>query len=75
LDQRRRETALFNLDSKSRGCDFVGVRVHDVTQGSRIAARAIVMQGKTQRPVPFEITKQTRYTLAAWIVAAGLDGR
>jgi hypothetical protein len=44
---------LFNLaiDSKLRGCDLVGLRVHDVVQGSRVAPRAIVMQKKTQRPV------------------------
>jgi hypothetical protein len=62
LDQRMRELALFNLaiDSKLRGCDLVGLRVHDVVQGSRVAPRAIVMQTKTQRPVQFEITEQTR---------------
>ncbi len=55
LDHRARELALFNLaiDSKLRGCDLVGLRVHDVTQGSHVAARAIVMQKKTQRPVQF----------------------
>ena len=32
LDHRARELALFNLaiDSKLRGCDLVGFRVHDV---------------------------------------------
>ena len=49
LDHRARDLALFNLaiDSKLRGCDLVGLRVHDVVQGSYIAARAIVMQRKT----------------------------
>ena len=53
LDHRTRELALFNLaiDSKLRGCDLVGLRVHDVVQGSHVAARAIVLQKKTQRPV------------------------
>ena len=62
LDHRSRELALFNLaiDSKLRGCDLVGLHVHDVVQGSHIAPRAIVMQRKTQRPVQFEITEQTR---------------
>ena len=48
LDHRARELALFNLaiDSKLRGCDLVGLRVHDVVQGSHVAARAIVMQKK-----------------------------
>jgi hypothetical protein len=36
LDHRARELALFNLaiDSKLRGCDLVGLRVHDVVQGT-----------------------------------------
>jgi integrase len=64
-----RELALFNLaiDSKLRGCDLVGLRVHDVVHGSRVAARAIVMQKKTQGPVHFEINEQTRDAVAAWI--------
>jgi integrase len=72
LDHRVRELALFNLaiDSKLRGCDLVGLRVHDVVQGSNVAARAIVMQKKTQRPVQFEITEQTREAVAAWVKEA-----
>jgi len=75
LDHRNREPALFNLaiDSKLRGCDLVGLRVHDVVQGSHVAARAIVMQRKTQRPVQFEITEQTREAVAAWIASARLN--
>ena len=71
---RTRDLALFNLaiDSKLRGCDLVALRVHDVVQGSHIASRAIVMQKKTQRPVQFEITEQTRDVVAAWIAAAHL---
>jgi hypothetical protein len=48
LARRARELALFNLaiDSKLRGCDLVGLRVHDVVHGSRVAAGAIVMGGK-----------------------------
>src|SRR5436309_3680990 len=74
LDHRTRDLALFNLavDSKLRGCDLVALRVHDVVQGSRIASRAIIMQKKTQRPVQFEITEQTRDAVAAWIAAAHL---
>src|SRR4249919_455945 len=72
--QRARELALFNLaiDSKLRGCDLVGLHVHDVVHGSRVAPRAIVMQKKTERPVQFEITEQTRDAIAAWIAAAHL---
>ena len=74
LTHRARELALFNLaiDSKLRGCDLVGLHVHDVVQGSRVAPRAIVMQKKTQRPVQFEITEQTRDAVTAWITAAHL---
>ena len=69
LDHRVRELALFNLaiDTKLRGCDLVGLRVHDVVQGSHVAARAIVIQKKTQRRVQFEITEQTREAVAAWV--------
>jgi hypothetical protein len=45
LSDRTRELALFDLaiDSKLRACDLVKLRVHDVSNGDRIAARAIVM--------------------------------
>jgi integrase len=74
LDHRTGELALFNLalDSKLRGCDLVGLRVHDVVQGGGVAPRAIVMQKKTQRPVQFEITEQTRDAVDARITAAHL---
>jgi integrase len=69
LADRVRELALFNLavDSKLRSCDLVKLRVKDVTRGDCVAARAIVMQQKTGRPVQFEITGQTRASVAAWI--------
>ena len=74
MNHRTRELALFNLaiESKLRGYDLVGLRVHDVVQGSHVAARAIVMQKKTQRPVQFELTEQTRDAVAAWIATAHL---
>jgi integrase len=76
LGERARELALFNLavDSKLRSCDLVRLRVRDVTHGERMATRAIVMQQKTQRPVQFEITEQTREAASAWIRQAGLRG-
>jgi len=69
LAKQTRELAMFNLaiDSKLRGCDLVALRVFDVTHGAQIAPRAIIMQRKTNRPVQFEITEQTRNSLAAWI--------
>ena len=74
LANRIRELALFDLaiDSKLRACDLVGLRVRDVAHGERVAARAIVMQQKTQRPVPFEITEQSREAVARWIECARL---
>jgi integrase len=74
LAERTRELALFNLavDSKLRSCDLVRLHVRDITHGNQVANRAIVMQQKTQRPVQFEITEQTRESVAAWIgVQAG----
>src|SRR5712671_4509055 len=61
MQDRLRELALFDLgiDSKLRACDLVRLRVRDVCHGDRVAARAIVLQQKTQRPVQFEITAQT----------------
>ena len=75
MGSRVRELALFNLgiDSKLRGCDLVKLKVRDVCHGDQVAARAIVMQQKTQRPVQFEITQPTRDTLQAWIKQAGLS--
>ena len=69
LANRARDLALFNLalDNKLRGCDLTNLRVRDVFLGGTVANRAIVMQRKTQRPVQFEITDQTRAAVAAWI--------
>jgi len=73
LADSTRELALFNLavDSKLRSCDLMGLRVKDVAHGDQVANRAIVMQQKTRRPVQFEITEQTRESVAAWIRCAG----
>jgi len=70
-----RDLALFNLaiDSKLRSCDLVKIRVKDVTNGTTVSNRAIVMQQKTKRPVQFEITEQTRESISSWIDFAGLS--
>lgn len=69
-----RDLALFDLaiDSKLRACDLVRLRVRDVSHGNCVAARTIVMQQKTKRPVQFEITEQTREAVAKWIDHAKL---
>lgn len=74
LGNRVRELALFNLaiDSKLRGCDLVKLRVSDIAKSSQVVARAIVMQQKTQRPVQFELTQQTRESTQAWLNATQL---
>lgn len=74
LFRRVRDLALFDLgiDSKLRACDLVRPKVSDICHGDRVAARAIVMQQKTSRPVQFEITESTREAVAAWIKEARL---
>jgi len=71
-----RDLAMFNLaiDSKLRGCDLVSLRVRDVTHGTQILPRAIVIQRKTQRPVQFELTEPTRLAVSAWLEKAHLRG-
>nr|WP_314875987.1 tyrosine-type recombinase/integrase [uncultured Pseudomonas sp.] len=74
IAENTRDLALFNLaiDSKLRACDLTKLRVRDVAHGEHVSSRAMVMQQKTQRPVQFEITEQTRFTVAAWIHQAQL---
>jgi site-specific recombinase XerC len=69
LAERTRDLALFNLaiDSKLRGSDLISLPVCNVAQGKTILPRAVVMQRKTHRPGQFEITEQTRQSVAAWI--------
>jgi hypothetical protein len=75
VEHRVRELAIFDLglDSKLRACDLVKLKVRDICHGDRIAARAIIMQQKTARPVQFEITESTREAaVSAWIKEAKL---
>lgn len=62
LSARTRDLAIFNLaiDSKLRACDLTKLRVRNICHGQHVASRATVMQQKTQRPVQFELTEQTR---------------
>lgn len=74
IAQDTRDLALFDLaiDSKLRACDLTKLRVRDVAHGEHVSSRAMVMQQKTQRPVQFEITEQTRLALQVWIHQAHL---
>lgn len=76
LAGKSHDLALFNLaiDSKLRACDLVKLRVIDISQGGRVQARARVIQQKTQQPVQFEITSQTRQSLEDWILMSHLGG-
>lgn len=64
-----RDLALFNLaiDSKLRGCDLVCLKVADVFAAGQVKELASIIQSKTQKPVRFEITEETRKSLLRWI--------
>jgi len=66
---------MFNLalDSKLRGCDLVKIKVSDLMQGCTMLSRAMIVQQKTNQPVQFEITKQTKEAVQNWIDTAELD--
>jgi integrase len=70
---RKRDLAMFNcaLDSKLRACDLVRLRLGDVAPADHCRARSTVIQQKTGRPVPFEITEPTRDAVAAWLEVRG----
>lgn len=68
-DRRVRDLAMFNLaiDSKLRGCDLVRMRICDAVLSGTVRLRSTVIQQKTGRPVPFELTNPTREALSAWL--------
>jgi integrase len=74
ITNKIRDLALFNLaiDSKLRSCDLVKLHVLDIAHGLKVANRAMIIQQKTQQPVQFEITEQTRDSLTRWIEHANL---
>ena len=67
--RKMRDLALFDLalDSKLRACDLVGLRVSDLVSNGRVRGRVMILQRKTRRPVQFEVTEQTRRSLAEWL--------
>ena len=60
---------MFNVavDSKLRGCNLVKLRVSDVHLGEGVRLRTTIVQQRTGRPVPFEMTEPTRDALTAWL--------
>lgn len=75
LDQagRVRDRALFDLaiESKLRGCDVVKLKIGDLVSGGRVRTRAVVVQRKTGRPVPFELLEPGRTSVLAWLTCRG----
>ena len=64
-----RDLALFNLAiaSKLRGCDLVRLKVTDLVIADRVRDRVAVVQSKTQRPVQFEVSENTRESVWNWV--------
>jgi integrase len=75
LSKKIRDLALFNLaiDSKLRGCDLVALKVRDICHGNTIQSRATVVQKKTQLPVQFELTENTRKSVSDLISTQNLS--
>jgi len=67
--QKMRDLALFNLaiDSSLNAIDVVQLRVRDIAKGGRILSRATITPPESQRPSQFEISAETRHSVAAWI--------
>jgi integrase len=72
--QKMRELALFNLaiDSSLSACDIVELRVSDIAKGRHILSKTTITQLASQRPIQFEITDETRDSVAAWIASVKL---
>lgn len=74
VSRQARDLALFDLalDSKLRGCDLVRLRVADLLSPAGVKRRVMILQQKTGRPVQFEVTDQTRRSIAEWVSYKGL---
>jgi site-specific recombinase XerC len=72
-ERRLRDRALFDLaiDSKLRGSDLVKVCIGDLVSGGRVRHRAVIVQGKTGRPVQFELLEPARASILEWLERRG----
>jgi integrase len=72
-EERLRDLAMFDLaiDSKLRGCDLVRLKIGEVVVNATARHRATIIQKKTEQPVQFELTEQTRDSLLAWLTHRG----
>ncbi len=73
--QKMRELALFDLAIDSCLCatDLVRLRVRDIAKGRRVLSRATITQIETKLPLQFEMTVQTRGSVARWIAHKALN--
>lgn len=71
-----RDIALFNvaIDSELRGCDLVRLKASDLVNADRVRERASVIQSKTNRPVQFELTENTRAPVSKWVLKPEMIG-
>ena len=71
-----RDLAMFNLaiDSKLRGCDLVRLNVADLVVGDSVRDRVTVIQKKTNRPVQFEVSENTRESIWNWVCSPEMLG-
>lgn len=71
-----RDLALFNLaiDSKLRGCDLVRLKVAEFVIGGSVRDRVSIIQSKTQRPVQFEVSENTRESIWNWVSSPEMFG-
>ena len=62
-----RDLAVFNvaIDSKLRGCDLVKLTVTALEKNDPVRKRVSAIHSKTKRPVPFQLTQNTRGTMLA----------
>lgn len=74
LAKRARDLALFNLaiDRSFVAATSSNLRVRDVAYDRKAVPRATVMQQKTEQPVKFELSEQTRKTVEVRITKAQL---
>lgn len=69
LANNLRDLVLFNvaIDSKLRGRDLVCLKASDLVNADQVRERVSVVQSKTKRPVQFEVTENTRVSVADWV--------
>ena len=60
--------------SKLRGSDLVKIIVSDISNSGVVSPRAMVLQQKTNQPVQFEITEETRESIVGWLSLCGASG-